>query len=151
MNFIALAIVCCRVSPSSVVIQKYIYDHYPNGCQLYVLGEKSPYQNVTFNMFFYRPKNFTITQLSSRAELDNLLQSPPSHFLVVSDRQSTPIGQDSLAPQAETVYRTYPQWLEAYNYFNWQRRSEFFRLAKVDFDEQPPPVQLTQRSTADKK
>ncbi len=134
MNFVALALVCFKVSPSSVVIQKYIYDHYPEGCQLYVLGEKSPYENVTYNMFFYRPKNLTITQLADRGELDALLQTRPSHFLLVTDRQSTPVGQDSLVPQAETVYRTYPQWLEAYNYFNWQRRSEFFRLAKVNVE-----------------
>lgn len=125
MNFVALAIVCCKVSPSSIVIQKYIYDHYPEGCQLYVLGEKSPYQNVNYNMFFYRPKNFTITQLANRAELDARLQTRSSPFLLVTDRQSTPVGQAAFVPQAETVYRTYPQWLEAYNYFNWQRRWSF--------------------------
>ena len=55
MNLVALGIVCLKVSPSSVVLQKYIYDHYPEGCQVCVLGEKSPYENVSAQYVFLSP------------------------------------------------------------------------------------------------
>jgi phosphatidylinositol glycan class B len=133
INFLALAAVCLRATPSSLAIQKYIYDHYPQGCQVYVLGTKSPYENVGYNMLFYRPPGLAVTHVADQKHLQALLENGPSHFLLITDRGSTPAAADAeTLPQSAVVYRTYPQWLEKYDYFGWQRHTEFFRVCAVE-------------------
>lgn len=142
LNLIVLAVLCLKENPSAVVVQKYIYDQYPHGCQLIELGEKTPYQNIGVNMFFYQPANLQITRVASRLDLMALLKSKPAGpLLLVADRHSTPLLQDLGVPHDALIYRTYPQWLESYNYFGWERHSEFFRLSKID----APQAQLSER------
>jgi phosphatidylinositol glycan class B len=82
LNIAGLLYGCVSAKQPSVNFQKYVYDHYPQGCTLYLLGEdtKSPYENVGLNMYFYRPPNLIIERLPG-----NPRERKPGEVLQVSD------------------------------------------------------------------
>ncbi len=140
LNFIALAVACLTAKRPGIDLQKFIYDNYGQGTHAYLLGKKNPYQNVGVNMFFYRPKDFVFRELKNYDELRNLLQAGPRRFLLITDQISLAGQQAELAPQATLVWRSYPSWLENYNYFHWLDRSKTFSMYTVDPGEQAARV-----------
>jgi hypothetical protein len=115
-----------------VDLQKFIYDRYGEGTHAYLLGKKNPYQNVGVNMFFYRPKGFVYEELKSYAELKERLRTGPRKFLLITDQISRSGEQAEIAPQATVVWRSYPSWMENYNYLHWLDRSKTFSLYAID-------------------
>ncbi|HEX3997569.1 MAG TPA: hypothetical protein VHX65_03355 [Pirellulales bacterium] len=133
-NVVALAAMGFSTRQPSVLLQKIIYDHYSKNCYAYILGKssKSLYSNVGVDMFFYRPPGFQLKRLDGYDELAALMRVGPRKFLLITDRVRKTPEQDLIVPQAEPVYRSYPQWVENYNYFNWLQRSRHYTLYEVD-------------------
>jgi phosphatidylinositol glycan class B len=131
-NLVALAIVCLTAKRPGIDLQKFIYDNYGEGCHAYILGKKNPYQNVGVNMFFYRPKGFVYQELRDYDELKVLLRTGPPKFLLITDQISLSGEQAEIAPQATLVWRSYPAWLENYNYLHWLDRSKTFSMYAIE-------------------
>ena len=150
LNFAALAYACLWAHEPSVNLQRYIYDHYPNGATLYVVGKetRSPYENVGATMFFYRPPNLHIARLQDFAHLAKLLPTAPEHFLLVRDRLVDSPEQDAVVPEARLVYSTYPAWIEQVNYGDWLQHSKRFSLYSVNVASHKRP--LLKRIAGDK-
>jgi phosphatidylinositol glycan class B len=146
LNFIGLAGMGFSAKQPGVLIQKLIYDRYPHDCRAYILGRetKSPYTNVGFDMYFYRPPGFQLMRLDGYDELSWLLRVGPPKFLLITDHVRKEPEQDLIVPQAELVYRTYPPWVENYNYFNWQQRSRRYSMYEVDSRKQTDADPLRQ-------
>ena len=102
------------------------------GCHAYLVGQKNPYQNVGVNMYFYRPPGFVYRKLKSFAQLDGLLERGPRKFLLITDRISLASKQAQIVPQARLVWRSYPSWLENYNYLHWLDRSKTFSMYAIE-------------------
>jgi phosphatidylinositol glycan class B len=132
LNVIALAVACLTHKRPGVELQKFIYDRYGEGTHAYLLGKKDPYQNVGVNMFFYRPTGFTYNAIKGYDDLKDLLRNGPRKFLLITDQISLSGEQAEIAPQATLVWRSYPSWLENYNYFHWLDRSKTFSLYVID-------------------
>jgi phosphatidylinositol glycan class B len=134
LNIVGLIYGCVAAKQPSVNFQKYVYDHYPHGCTLCLLGAdtKSPYENVGLNMFFYRPPGFTIERVHGTDELESLMRTSPRDVLVVRDRVSAWPDEQSVTPTPRLIYRTYPPWVESYNYFGWLQHSKRFSLYAVE-------------------
>ena len=100
---------------------------------MYILGKdtKSLYSNVGFDMYFYRPPGFQLIRLDGYDELDALVRSGPKQFLLLTDLVHTEPEQKLIVPQAELVYRSYPSWIENFNYFNWLQRSRHYSMYVV--------------------
>jgi hypothetical protein len=132
LNLIALAVASFTHKRPGVELQKFIYDRYGQGTHAYRLGKKDPYQNVGVNMFFYRPKGFVYEELKSYDDLKELLRTGPRRFLLITDQISLSGEQAGIAPQATLVWRSYPSWLENYNYLHWLDRSKTFSLYAIE-------------------
>jgi phosphatidylinositol glycan class B len=132
-NLLGLGYVCFVAREPSLNFQHYLYDHYPRGCTMYVLGEhtRSPFENVGATMFFYRPPNFTCQRLRGDDELAKILRRGAGDFLVVRDRLVDWSPTDGSSADARLVYRTYPEWVENCNFFNWLQNSKRFSLYAV--------------------
>ncbi len=139
LNLLALAYGCLWTREPSLNLQRYIYNHYPHGTTVYVVGKetRSPYENVGATMFFYRPPNLDVERLWSFKHLAELLPTAPEHFLLVRDRLDDSPEQDVVVPQAQLIYSTYPTWIERVNYFDWLRYSKRFGLYAVDIAGRP--------------
>ena len=85
-------------------------------------------------MYFYRPEGFVYTRLDSFEQLHNVLNIEPGRFLLITDRISLADEQAAIIPQATLAFRTYPAWLERYNYFHWLDRSRTFSMYAIDAD-----------------
>ncbi|HKD36975.1 MAG TPA: hypothetical protein VKB78_09240, partial [Pirellulales bacterium] len=142
LNLVALAVACLTAKRPGVELQKFIYDRYGEGTHAYLLGKKNPYQNVGVNMFFYRPKEFVYKELKSYDELKDLLQTGPRKFLLITDQISLSGEQADIAPQATLVWRSYPSWLENYNYLHWLDRSKTFSLYAIERQDDPERLGL---------
>ena len=132
-NFIALAAMGFVTRQPGLWLQKVIYDRYQHGCSMYILGKdtKSLYSNVGFEMYFYRPPGFQLIRLDGYDELAALVRSGPKKFLLLTDLVHTEPEQKLIVPQAELVYRSYPSWIENFNYFNWLQRSRHYSMYLV--------------------
>ncbi len=150
LNLVALAVACLTAKRPGVDVQKFIYDRYGEGTHAYRLGKKDPYQNVGVNMFFYRPRGFVYHELKSFDELKELLRNGPRKFLLITDQISLSGEQAEIAPQATLVWRSYPSWLENYNYFHWLDRSKTFSLYAIERREDVPQISATSASTANR-
>jgi phosphatidylinositol glycan class B len=139
-NLVALAVACLTAKRPGVELQKYIYDHYGQGTHAYLLGKKNPYQNVGVNMFFYRPKGFVYKELKSYDQLKEVLRTGPQRFLLITDQISLAGEQAEIAPQATLVWRSYPSWLENYNYLHWLDRSKTFSMYAIDSGERAAEI-----------
>ena len=95
-------------------------------------GRRIPYQNVGVNMFFYRPKGFVYKELKSYDQLKELFANGPRKFLLITDQISLSGEQAEIAPQATLVWRSYPSWLENYNYLHWLDRSKTFSMYAIE-------------------
>ncbi len=132
LNLIALASACLTAKRPGVDLQQYIYDHYGEGAQVFLLGKKDPYQNVGVNMFFYRPAGFVYTKLDDFDALKRVVEHGPERFLLITDQISLASKQSEIVPRATLAYRSYPSWMERYNYFHWLDRSRTFSMYEVD-------------------
>jgi GPI mannosyltransferase 3 len=133
-NFVGLAAMGFTTRRQGVLLQKVLYDRYPHGCYAYILGKdtQSAYANVGVDMYFYRPPGFQLFRLDGYDELDSLLRVGPTKFLLITDRVRTASEQELIVPRTELVYRSYPPWVEDYNYFNWLQRSRRYSVYEVD-------------------
>jgi phosphatidylinositol glycan class B len=148
-NLVALAIASLTAKRPGVDLQKFIYDNYGEGCHAYLLGKKNPYQNVGVNMFFYRPTGFVYQELKDYDELKGLLRTGPRKFLLITDQISLSGEQAEIAPQATLVWRSYPSWLENYNYLHWLDRSKTFSMYAIDTKQSHS--EIGSKLTADKR
>jgi phosphatidylinositol glycan class B len=132
-NLLGLGYVCFVAREPSLNFQHYLYDHYPHGCTMYVLGEqtRSPFENVGATMFFYRPPNFTLQRLRDDDELAKILRRGAGDFLVVRDRLADWSPTDASPADVRLIYRTYPEWVENCNFCNWLQNSKRFSLYAV--------------------
>ena len=125
-----LAIVCLTVKPAAIRVQKYIYDHAADRAHVYLLGQKNPYQNLGLNMYFYRPKDFSILQLANYEQLEKAARGDTGHFLFITDHLAASAEQQIALPQPWCIAP--PQWTANYNYFHWQNRTDVFHVYAVD-------------------
>ena len=151
VNGLGLAYACLVAHEPSLNFQHYLYDHYPHGCTMYVLGEKtrSPFENVGATMYFYRPPNFTVKRLRDDDELATILQRDAADCLVVRDRLGNWSPPDAAPAEVRLIYHTYPLWVEKYNYFNWLQNSKRFNLYSVSPLPAASPLPTAQREQAD--
>ncbi len=133
VNLVGLIYGCFVAREPSLNFQRYLIDHYPQGCTMYVLGEqtRSPFENVGATMFFYRPPNFTCRRLRSEDELAAIVRRGSGEFLVVRDRLAK-WSLPETATDVRLVYSTYPAWVENYNVGNWLSNSKRFSLYAVE-------------------
>jgi phosphatidylinositol glycan class B len=133
VNAIGLIYVCSASHAPSLNFQSFLFDRYPHGCTMYVLGAdtRSPFENVGATMYFYRPENFVSKRLKDEAELANVLRSGEGDCLVVRDQLSRWSPPADTRANAERIYGTYPAWVERYNCFNWLSNSRRFSLYAV--------------------
>lgn len=133
-NFLALAAMGLTTRQPSLLLQKMIYERYPRNCYAYILGKdcKSLYSNVGVDMYFYRPPGFQLDRLDGYDELSALTRVGPVKFLLITDRVQKAPEQDLVAPHAQLIYRSYPEWVENYNYLNWLERSRRYSLYEVE-------------------
>jgi GPI mannosyltransferase 3 len=133
LNFVGLAYACIVAREPSLNFQHYLYDNYPQGCTMYVLGKdtRSPFENVGATMYFYRPPNFTVKRLRDDDELATILRRGAGDFLVVRDRLSDWSPPEASPAEVRLIYHTYPEWVENYNCFNWLQNSKRFNLYAV--------------------
>ena len=131
VNVVGLLYACFVAREPSLNFQRFLFDRCPNGCRLYVLGDRtrSPFENVGVTMYFYRPPNFTCRRLHSDEELAAIPRDGDDDVLIVRDRLA-----DWSLPQgtARLVYRTYPAWVEKYNIGNWLSNSKRFSVYAVE-------------------
>jgi phosphatidylinositol glycan class B len=134
VNALGLLYVCFLTHEPSVAFQRYVYNQFPNGCTMYVLGKetRSPFENVGATMFFYRPPNFSIRRLKDDHQLEAIVRSGKENFLVVRDRLAEWSCPGIPPADVRLVYSTYPSWFERYNCFNWLQNSKRFNLYSVD-------------------
>ncbi len=137
LNLIGLMSACLTAKRPGVDLQQFIYDHYGAGTHAYLIGEKDPYENVGVNMYFYRPEGFVYTRLDNFEQLHNVLNFEPGRFLLITDRISLADEQAAIIPQATLAFRTYPAWLERYNYFHWLDRSRTFSMYAIEVSQRP--------------
>ncbi|HEX3999438.1 MAG TPA: hypothetical protein VHX65_12880, partial [Pirellulales bacterium] len=132
-NAAMLVYACFVAHEPSLNFQHWLYDHYPHGCTMYVLGAetRSPFENVGATMFFYRPPNFTCWRLKSEAELAAIIQRGDGDCLVVRDRLSNWSPPAASPAESHLVYTTYPAWVERFNFANWLHNSKRFSLYAV--------------------
>jgi GPI mannosyltransferase 3 len=132
-NLLGLGYACFVAREPSLNFQHFLYDHYPDGCKMYVLGKdtRSPFENVGATMFFYRPPNFTCQRLRGDDELAMILRRGAGDFLVVRDRLANWSPTDASPADVRLIYRTYPEWVESCNFFNWLQNSKRFSLYTV--------------------
>ena len=151
-NFVALAVMGFTTRQQSVLLQKMIYERYPRNCYAYILGKdtKSLYQNVGVDMYFYRPAEFHLNRLDGYDELNSLVQRGPGKFLLITDCVHKAPEQDLVAPRATLVYRSYPEWVEKYNYFNWLERSRCYSVYEVERDEKDSDSRTANRLAANR-
>ena len=143
LNFLMLAANCLSNKQPNLELQQLIYDRYPQGVRLYIVGPDagSPYDYPKIGrMFFYRPPNLTIRRVNDYVQLGSSLADVLGPALVLSDRLSDAPEQAAAAPQAQLIYRTYPSWVERCNYFHWLERSKHYSLYAVD--EQRPDAAI---------
>ena len=133
VNLVGLLYACFIAREPSLNFQRYLINHYPQGCTMYVLGDqtRSPFENVGATMFFYRPPNFTCRRLHSEDELAAIMRSRSGEVLVVRDRLAT-WSPPETAADVRLLYSTYPAWVESYNVGNWLSNSKRFSLYAVD-------------------
>ncbi len=133
INVAALAYACFVAREPSLNFQRYLIDHYPSGCTLFVLGDqtRSPFENVGATMYFHRPANFVVRRVHDEHELATKLSSCDGACLVVRDRLGDWPTPGSIDATADLVYRTYPAWVERFNWFNWLSNSKRFALYAV--------------------
>jgi phosphatidylinositol glycan class B len=136
-NFIGLAIACLVCGRRTIEMQRFIYDKYGEGCHAYLVGEKNPYRNFGFGMYFYRPKGFVFDELKNYDELKKALHLGPPHFLLITDQISLADEQAGIASEATLVWRSYPSWLEHFNYFHWLDRARTFSMYAIDRESRP--------------
>ena len=85
-------------------------------------------------MYFYRPDGFVYTRLDSFEQLRNVMNIgagpvSPDH------RSDFAFGGTSGDRAASDVgIRTYPAWLERYNYLHWLDRSRTFSMYAIEGD-----------------
>jgi phosphatidylinositol glycan class B len=139
-NFIGLAIACLFCGRRTIEMQRFIYNQYGPGCQVYLVGEKNPYQNFGCNMYFYRPDGFMFNELRSFDELQAAMKNSPRQFLLITDQLSLADQQGRIVPEAKLVWRSYPSWLEHFNYFHWLERARTFSMYAIDTSRRPPDV-----------
>jgi phosphatidylinositol glycan class B len=136
-NFVGLAIACLLCGRRTIEMQRFIYNHYGPVCQVYLVGEKNPYQNFGCNMYFYRPDGFMFNELRSFDELQTAMNNGPRQFLLITDQLSLADEQGRIAPEAKLVWRSYPSWLEQFNYFHWLDRARTFSMYAIDTSRRP--------------
>ena len=150
VNLFFLAVNCFTGKQPNLALQRLIYDRYPQGVKLYIVGSdtSSPYEYPKIGrMFFYRPPNLKIQRVADYSALAAELRTEPGPALVLSDRLSDPPEKAALSPLTNLIYRTYPSWVEQYNYFHWLQRSKHYSLYAVDAVGQPDSSPaLTQRA-----
>jgi phosphatidylinositol glycan class B len=146
INCLGLAYACFVAHEPSLNFQRYLYNHYPNGCTMYVLGEKtrSPLENVGATMYFYRPPNFTVKRLRDDDELATILRHDGGGCLVVRDRLANWAPPADASGASRLIYHTYPTWVENFDYFNWLQNSKRFNLYAVN----PLPAPADPAATA---
>ena len=128
VNAIGLLYACFITIEPSLTFQRYVYNHFPKGCTMYVLGKdtRSPFENVGATMFFYRPPNFVVHRLKDDKELESVLDSEKNDFLVVRDRLTSWLCPATFPSEVQLLYTTYPHWVEKFNWFNWLSNSKRF-------------------------
>lgn len=135
LNLLFLAVNCVTNKQPNLEIQRFIHDRYPDGCTLYVVGSatQNPYHCERIgSMFFYRPPNLTICRVDGYDELRLKLTTGPQHFLILDDRLHASPEQSLAVPTAMLLYRSYPSWVENFNYLHWMERSKHYSLYAVD-------------------
>ncbi len=133
VNAVALVYVCSASHAPSLNFQKFLYEHYPHGATMYIVGDKtrSPFENVGVTMFFYRPENFVYKRLHDESELAEILRNSTGDCLVVRDRLTGWTPPQGASAEAHLVYSTYPAWFEHINCFNWLSNSRRFSMYEV--------------------
>jgi GPI mannosyltransferase 3 len=131
-NIVGLAIACLVCGRRTIEMQRFIYDQYGAGCRAYLLGQKNPYQNFSYNMYFYRPEGFVFAELRNFDELKETMSHGPRPFLFITDQISLADEQAGIVPEAKLVWRSYPSWLEHFNYFHWLDRARTFSMYAID-------------------
>jgi phosphatidylinositol glycan class B len=131
LNLFLLAVNCLTNKQPNLEVQRFIYDRYPNGCTLYIVGAhtKSPYECERIGaMYFYRPPNFAICRLGDYGTLQARLAANATDSLILDDRLSEDPEQRAVVPTADLLYRTYPTWVAKFNYLHWMERSKHYSL-----------------------
>jgi hypothetical protein len=91
-----------------------------------------PYEYVGQRMAFLEPKNLRWTSNPSVAELEAKHSRGQTFLALVDIPAAFPESAAWIRSRCAFVWLTWPRWVLAYNFFNWQNRShgwEFYRCA----------------------
>jgi phosphatidylinositol glycan class B len=137
LNFALLGINCLASKQPDLVAQQAIYNAHRPGEPLYLVGAdaESPYVSINNPMYFFRPADMPIVQVAGYDALPSSRNGASDRLLVMSNQLSDPAQLKSLKPKPQLLYRTYPAWVEQYNYFHWLSRSRHYRLDGVTLEE----------------
>ncbi len=137
LNLTLLAVNCLSAKQPDYIAQQMIYDAHRPGESLYLVGadSQSPYISVNDPMYFFRPADMPIVQVGSYDELPSLREGSSDRLLVMCNQLSESPRLKSRRPEPQLLYRTYPAWVERYNYFHWFSRSRHYSLYGVTLEE----------------
>jgi len=82
-----------------------------------------PYEYVGLRMAFLEPKNLRWTSNPSVAELEAKHSRGQTFLALVDIPAAIPESAAWIRSRCAFVWATWPRWVSAYNFFNWQNRS----------------------------
>jgi phosphatidylinositol glycan class B len=121
LNLLALAVLCLAPIRLELEFQKYVYRHFPDGFEAYLLTH-SPYDRG-LPMYFYRPARLELHPIDSVDEM------VPASFYLVTDSFDDLAILDH-AHDCRVLYRSFPEWVRHLDWFDWQARTPTWKLCQ---------------------
>lgn len=113
----------------SIYYYKYIYELSEKNTENLFCYEQSIYKENVLNVQFYRPSNLKVTVFNNKRELDSLLETNKSIY-VLSHHVFFPFNSNEY--KVEKVYSLYPDWIFYFNVNNWLSRIDLKTIFKVE-------------------
>ncbi|MGZ5244700.1 MAG: hypothetical protein ACXWDO_09340 [Bacteroidia bacterium] len=124
MNICILAVIMFKPSDTTVRIYRFIYNNYKEPTHLYYT-HNDPYSQALYIRYYKRP-NLTTQRISS---VENIPLNAGTTQLVILKSKDEIVNCKC---QYKLVYSTFPEWAEAFNFNDWQARSNVVFIYEIE-------------------
>jgi GPI mannosyltransferase 3 len=129
-NFGVLAYRMMSPADSRIPYYRYIYKYAQAHDAALIAFEKSPYNVVTLETNFYKPKQLDIIVLASKADLVTAIDTASKKYILVFNPDLS-VPKELVQYSPKRVFTQFPEWILSNNVNNWQERSNIWALYEV--------------------
>ncbi|MBI4976800.1 MAG: hypothetical protein HZC28_04920 [Spirochaetes bacterium] len=130
VNIVALIVVSFMILKPEFVVMRLLYRPLANGERVYY-SSSSPYEgpgNLSYQ--FYQPGNASFISIKPDA-LRSVLSTNGTGFLYLTTGTQLSAAETAAFPVAQLIHRSFPLWVDRFNFFNWMSRTRMWLLYRI--------------------